>query len=229
MREVWPDQSDSVDIVERLSADSRPAQSGRPWVTMVMVSSLDGGIAVDGVSGGLGNQADQQRFIALRRSADAIVVGSRTAMVENYQPTVTPIAIISGRLSLDPGALIFSDPARKPLVFTTDQSARTRGQEFDGIAEVIALGDSVDPGEVLAVLASRGSEHVALEGGPTLNGLFLEADVVDEVLLTVAPTIVSGTSSRLAHGADPGLNQKYSLDRLLIDGNHVFMRYLRAD
>lgn len=226
MRELWPQAAESIDIAERLRGDDRPPPHGRPWVSMAMISSLDGGIEIDGVSGGLGNDADHARFVASRRIADVIVVGSRTAMVENYRPTTVPIAIISGRLRLDLGARIFSDPERRPLIYTTDQAARTTGPDFDGVAEVIALGDSVDPVAVLADLAGRGSEHVALEGGPTLNGYFLAADVVDEILLSVAPVALSGDASRVAHGA-AAVHRDFALDRVLVGGDHVFVRYVR--
>jgi len=228
VRELWPKPAESIDIAARLRSDPRPAPPGRPWVTMVMIASLDGGIEIDGLSGGLGNDADKQRFIASRRTADTIVVGSRTAMVENYRPATVPIAILSRSLDLDRSARIFSDPDRKPLLYTTDQAARTKGPDFDGIAELRALGDSVDPAAVLADLAGRGSEHVALEGGPTLNGHFLEADVVDEILLSVAPVVVSGAASRLAHGS-VALHHRFDLDRVLIDEGYVFVRYLRAE
>lgn len=226
MRELWPNPSDSVDIAVRLDGDKRESGAARPWVTMVMIASLDGGIQIDGVSGGLGNDADHQRFVAARRMADAIVVGSRTAMVENYRPATVPIAVVSGRLRLDPAARLFSDPTNRPIIYTTNQAARTNGSALHGIAEIVALGDSIRPTQVLADLADRGSKHVALEGGATLNGSFLEDDAVDEVLLSVAPLALGGTSGRLAHGAEIA-PRSFALDRVLIDGDHLFVRYLR--
>jgi riboflavin biosynthesis pyrimidine reductase len=51
---------------------------------------------------------------------------------------------------------------------------------------------------------------------------------VDEVNLTIAPTMISGRSARIAHGpeAEPPLDMR--LDRLLLGDRSLFLRYLRA-
>ena len=43
-------------------------------------------------------------------------------------------------------------------------------------------------GEELAALAEEGVQSLLLEGGPTLATAFLEADLVDKVLIFLAPT-----------------------------------------
>lgn len=228
MRELWPKTDPSVDIVTRLAADDRPKPNGRPWVTLVMITSADGGISVDGVSGGLGAPSDHDRFVAARRQADGIVVGASTVAAEDYQPTSVPIAVLTGSLSPDPASRLFGDPDRKPLLYTTDQAARTKGADFDGIAEVLPLGDSVDPALVLADLGDRGMQSVVLEGGPTINSLFLGADLVDEMLISYAPLIVGGDGSRLTNGPAMPEPRRFVTDRVLLDDDIVFVRYLRA-
>lgn len=193
-----------------------------------MITSMDGAIAVEGVSGGLGAPSDHERFVAARRQADGIIVGSSTARLEDYQPATVPIAVVTGSLSLDPSARLFGDPDRKPLIFTTDQAAAARGAEFVGIAEMISLGDSVEPAQLLSDLDSRGMQSVVLEGGPTLNGHFLRADLVDEVLISFAPLVVGGDASGFVTGphiADP---LRFSVDRILTADDLVFVRYLRT-
>jgi riboflavin biosynthesis pyrimidine reductase len=228
MQELWPNQSTDVDISARLAADSRPNPPGRPWVTLVMITSVDGAIAIDGVSGGLGAPSDHQRFVAARRQADAIIVGASTVRIEDYQPATVPIIVISGSLSPDPKARLFSDPDNQPILFTTDQAARTRGTDFDGIAEVISLGDSVDPARVLADLDNRGMRTVVLEGGPTLNSHFLHADLVDEMLISYSPLIAGGTGSRLTNGDPMPDERRFTVDRVLLADDLLFARYLRV-
>lgn len=196
-------------------------------MTMVMISSLDGGISLDGVSGGLGGPADQRRFIAARRQMEAIVVGATTARLEDYRPTTVPIAVVTGSLSLEPSARLFGDAERPPLLYTSARAAQERGARFDGIAEVIDLGDSLEPHRILADLADRGYATVALEGGPTLNGQFLAAGVVDEALLTVSPLALGGDASRLARGPALGPDHRFELDRVSRSGDLLFVRYLR--
>src|SRR3546814_3976996 len=48
------------------------------------VSSIDGCVAVDGVSGGLGTPADKSVFGILRELCDVVVVSAGTARAENY-------------------------------------------------------------------------------------------------------------------------------------------------
>jgi len=228
MQELWPNPTVDIDIADRLAADDRPQPHGRPWVTLVMISSVDGAIDMDGVSGALGTPADSKRFIAARHLADTIVVGATTATVEDYRPSVTPIAVITGSLSLNPEARLFSDSDNQPLLYTTDQAAGTRGADFDGIAEVKPLGDSLDPAQVLADLDNRGRKSVVLEGGPTLNSHFLRADLVDELLISYSPRVVGGDGRRMTHGAVMPDERTFAVDRVLLADDLLFVRYLRT-
>lgn len=227
MRELWPLPDESIDIAARLSSDERAPHADRPWITLVMITSLDGAISVDGVSGGLGSPNDKARFLAARRGADAIVVGAATARAEDYQPAETPIAVVSGRLSLDPAARLFEDPDRMPILYTTDAGAAERGHLFGGLAQVVPLGSDVTAAGIAADLARRGFTTMMLEGGPTLNGHFLRADLVDELLLSVSPLVVGGDVQRLVGGEAMPEPRRFAVDRVLLGDDIVFVRYLR--
>ena len=135
--------------------------------------------------------------------------------------------MVTGSLSLDPGLRLFGDADYTPLLYTTDQAAGTRGADFDGIAEVIPLGDSIDPSRVLADLDNRGMMSVLLEGGPTLNGLFLRADLVDEMLISYSPLVVGGDGSGMISGEAPPEARRFRVDRVLLADDIVFVRYVR--
>jgi riboflavin biosynthesis pyrimidine reductase len=92
-------------------------------------------------------------------------------------------------------------------------------------AEVIVL-DDMTPRSILTRLGAAGV--ILCEGGPTLVGQFVASHLVDEVNLTIAPTMISGKSARMAHGpeAEPPLDM--SLDRMLLGDRSLFLRYLRA-
>ena len=227
MQELWPNPAD-IDIAERLAGDDRPKPDGRPWVSIVMIATIDGGINIDGVSGGLGTPSDAERFVAARRNADGIIVGANTVTAEDYQPASNPIAVITGSLSPDPTSRLFSDKDNKPIIYTTAEAARTKGSNFDGVAEVIDLGDSVSPNDVLADLDGRGMQAVVLEGGPTLNSLFLRADLVDEMLVSYSPLVVGGTGSRMVKGPPMPDERRFTVDRVLLADDLIFARYLRA-
>jgi riboflavin biosynthesis pyrimidine reductase len=70
---------------------------------------------------------------------------------------------------------------------------------------------------------------VLCEGGPTLNGQLVAADLVDEWCATIAPALVASASSRAAVGGSaPGGAQALRLDRLLVEDDLLFARYVRA-
>ena len=52
-------------ITERLRVE-RPSVPGRPWIAVSMVSALDGGTAIAGMSGGLGNDTDREVLMTMR-------------------------------------------------------------------------------------------------------------------------------------------------------------------
>ena len=84
MRRLVPDGR-TVPLTDAY-ADLDPPATG--WTAIGMVTALDGAVAVDGVSGGLGGEGDRAAFRSLRSLADVVVVGAGTAMAEDYGPVV---------------------------------------------------------------------------------------------------------------------------------------------
>ena len=62
-----------------------PRPPDRAFVRLNMIASADGGTAMAGVSGGLGNRDDHAVFAALRRAADGVLVGLGTVVAEAYR------------------------------------------------------------------------------------------------------------------------------------------------
>jgi 5-amino-6-(5-phosphoribosylamino)uracil reductase len=197
---------------------------------------------VHGKSSSLGDEDDKTVFQALRAVPDIVLVGSGTVEAENYHPitldedrrerrlaaglTEVPVlAIVSGRLSFDPDARVFSDPQHRPMVITGPEANPAKLAMLGDAAEVIVL-DDMTPTSILTRLGAAGV--ILCEGGPTLVGQFVASRLVDELNLTIAPTMISGKSARLAHGpeADPPLDMR--LDRMLLGDRSLFLRYLRA-
>ncbi|GAY16213.1 pyrimidine reductase family protein [Mycobacterium sp. shizuoka-1] len=214
-----------------------------------MITSLDGGAATGGTSGGLGGAGDRRLFRVLRELADVIVVGAGTARAENYagaqmtvperqarrhrgQSEVPPIALVtrSGHVEHDQPVLTRTEVA--PLVLTCDAAVGQTRSRLAGAAEVIACSADdpaeVDPGAVLAALADRGLLRVLCEGGPTLMGTFVEHDMLDELCLTTAPTLVGGSAPRIVSG--PG-NVLTAMRRAHLIGDadgYLYARYTRV-
>lgn len=67
----------------------------------------------------------------------------------------------------------------------------------DGVSYVVAAGETIDLRTTLELLARElGVKRLLLEGGGGVNGEFLKAGVVDEVVLIVWPSIVGISSER---------------------------------
>lgn len=222
---------------------SHRRQGRRPWVMVNMVTSLDGATTVEGRSGELGDPDDQALFRAFRAVADVIMVGAATVRTEGYGPVLLSdevrrrrvewglealprLAVVSGRLDIDPDSR-FLDPDRPPLIITgADHSPQARSA-LRGKAEVVALdGSRPDPPGWIEALGEVGI--VLCEGGPSINGQLAEADLIDELNITTAPIVVGGQSARLAHSvAELTPPRRFRLDRLLAGDRMLFARYLR--
>ncbi len=191
-----------------------------------MVSSLDGAVAVDGSSGGLGNPHDIEVLVALRRLADVVVVGAGTARGEGYGPPKRPglrIGVVTNSGRVDTSTPLFRSGSG--FLIAPEQAAVPHG------VDVLRAGAAtVDLATAMATIDRivPGATYVHAEGGPTLNGALLAADLVDELDLTWSPRLVGGASPRLTEGAEQHL-ARFEPAHLLLDGDgYVFGRWVRA-
>ena len=229
-----------VNALDLLLGDERAAVD-RPWVMMNMIQSLDGGTTVSGKSSDLGDDDDFELFKAMRVVPDVILVGAGTIAAENYGPvtldaerrerraslgkTETPtLAIVSGRLSVDPDARVFTDAEHKPLIITSTNADPSKLVLLGDAADVSILPD-LEPATILRQLGAAGV--VLLEGGPTLNGQFAAARLIDEINLSTSPTLLSGDSARITRGPAVIPPQDMRIDRVLFGDRLLFVRYLR--
>ena len=162
-----------------------------PHLRAGFVTSVDGAIAVDGVSAGLGSPADKAVFRALRASADAILVGAGTARAENYGPVRFSPAAAAWR------AAHGRAPAAPVVVVSRTGHVNDRLREGPVILAVPlgvdVTGDvipTVEPAALVTALHKRGLTRLLCEGGPSLLTSLLAAGVVDELCLTTSPTAV---------------------------------------
>lgn len=245
MRQLLP-TPDDVDPVTAYLAAPRPRPSQRPWLAVGMISSLDGATAVDGVSGALGGPADKAVFRAVRALADVILVAAGTVRAERYRPVSISdevadaraavgrdpgparLAVVTSSLDLDLDAPLFSDPGPSgpPIIFTPADADPDRRDEVASVAEVRLAGTGrVDLAAALATLDD--AEVVVSEGGPTLNGALVEAGLVDEWCVSLAPVVAGGDSHRIVHGAEAVDGRDLELESLLESDGLLFGRWVR--
>jgi len=177
------------------------ARNQRPYVTVKWASSLDGrAAAADGTSQWITGTAARAHVHERRALADAIIVGTGTALTDD--PTLTarddagqlrahqPIAVVIGERELPIDAKLRSHPA--------------------GLVE----SASRDLHAVLRDLYDRDIRRVFVEGGPTLASAFIKANLADEYLIYLAPTLIGGPTVALG---DLGIETITDQKRLVID------------
>ena len=111
------------------------------------------------------------------------------------------------------------------FVMSADAPASRREALADA-AEVVVCGEhAVDLAAMLAAFAARGWTQVLCEGGPHLFGSLLDAGLVDEVCLTLAPRFAGGDAGRIVQDASER-DRRFSLVHALTDDEgFVFLRY----
>jgi diaminohydroxyphosphoribosylaminopyrimidine deaminase/5-amino-6-(5-phosphoribosylamino)uracil reductase len=176
-----------VDVVGDVQADLVAAgplrewlhkqRTGLPHVTWKYATSIDGrSAAADGSSQWITSDAARADVHRRRATADAIVVGTGTVLVDN--PTLTA--------RLADGSLADRQPMRV-VVGMRDIPSEAKVLNDDSRTMVIRTHE---PAEVLKALSDR--TDVLIEGGPTLAGAFLRAGVIDRILAYVAPILLGG-------------------------------------
>jgi riboflavin biosynthesis pyrimidine reductase len=228
LRQLFPEPRPAVEALDVYR--DLPVVAGRPAVRLNMIASVDGATAVDGLSGGLGGPADRKVFAALRSLADVVLVAAGTVRAETYGPANVPIAVVSRSLSFDWTTPFFTAASHRPIIVTSKQAPPAALEQAAAVADVMSAGDGeVDLGEAVRQLGERGFRHVLAEGGPSLNGALAAAGLLDELCLTLAPYLVSGTAKRIVGGAalvpPPGLRLHTACEE---DG-YLFLRYRLSD
>ncbi|MGY2001886.1 dihydrofolate reductase family protein [Blastococcus sp. SYSU DS1024] len=238
MRRLFPEPAelDDAGLVEAYRCPP-----GR-WLRMDFIASLDGAVAVDGVSAGLGSPGDRRVFRVLRALADVVLVGHGTAATEGYRPVLpdspvgrlrdelgrtptAPVAVVSRRAALDPASTLVT-AAVSPTIVVTCAAAdpgRRAALAAAGVEVLVCGDDDVDLPAALDALAEHGLEQVTCEGGPQLLRTALGAGVVDELDLSVSPTLVGG-QTRLLEDALPA-PVRLTLHQVLEEDGMLFTRY----
>ena len=184
-------------------------ERGRPWLRVKLAMSLDGRTAMaSGDSKWISGEASRQDVQRWRARSGALLTGAGTVLADDPQLTVRlddgsdflpPLRVV-----LDPGlATVARGRVREgeaPTLYIHAPDARLpRGLDIDRVS-VPVQGTRFDLDAVLRLLAARGINEVQLEAGATLAGAFLDAGLVDELLLYVAPVLLGPRARPLFDG-----------------------------
>jgi riboflavin-specific deaminase-like protein len=217
------DDAPDLDLRERARPD-------RPWTCSNFATSLDGRIAIDGHARGIGSAEDLRLLHHLRTFCDALVIGAGTMRAERYGPVLRG----EGRIDVVAARRARGQADHPLLVVVTasfdlpwDAPAFT-----SGIGEVVvatSAPEAVEPPPTATPVsvwrrgdgalvdlprlwndlrATRDVRQLLCEGGAHLHREVVDAGLLDELFVTIAPRLVgeAGAPTLLAGGplADGG-------------------------
>ena len=179
-------------------------RTGRPFVTLSWAQSLDGSLTLkQGKSSPVSCPDSMRMTHQLRTRHDGILVGIGTVLADNPSLTARvgldknckqprPI-VLDSHLRIPADSRLLSHPLR-PIVATTDSADYKETAELS--SDIIRLpatknGEvSLDP--LLTQLGKQGIRSVMVEGGGRIITSFLNAQVANRAIITIAPVFAGG-------------------------------------
>jgi riboflavin biosynthesis pyrimidine reductase len=219
LRRLFPDHAVvTVDEVASGLGFSERAPADRPFIAVNMVSSADGKATLQGRTAPMSGPVDRELFHHLRTQADGILVGAGTVRIERYGRVTKTDELQAKRERTG---------VRADALAAIVTRSRDLGEDLPLLRDApqsVRLIEDLTPG--LAELRGEGIRSLLCEGGPHLNGTLFAEGLVDELFLTVAPTIAgAGESLTIVEGR--AMPTAVDLELLTVheaDG-HLFMRY----
>ncbi len=212
-----------------------------PWVRMKMATSLDGKTALsNGQSKWITSNEARDDGHVWRARAGAILTGIGTVLADDPKLDVRSVptqrqphmVIVDSELRTPITAEIFAifnvavqainTPVRDIFIYTnSNDSAKKLALEAKG-ATIIVLpksdtSDKVDLRLMMQDLAKREINELHVEAGATLNGALIQAGLVDEFLIYLAPKLLGAGRGMADFGPLTDLNDALLLDFIAID------------
>lgn len=196
-------------------------ESAMPYVRLKLAMSLDGRTALaSGESKWISGEASRADVQKLRASSSAVITGIGTVLKDDPALTVRRDALQLSSEELTKNELCL---LKQPLRVIVDSEKRTPGtarilaepgdvaiftSKSAGIDEDLAenvkvlKADKSEQGvDLKFVLESLASDlqcnDVLVEAGPTLSGSFIELDLVDELIVYIAPKLLGSDAKPL--------------------------------
>lgn len=174
-------------------------EKGRPYVLLKWAQTADGYIDATRSERGSGpvkisNTITKTLNHQVRTEEDAIMVATRTALLDDPHLTVTkwsgrtPLRVVLDRECKIPAKARIFDAAAPTLVFTSASSYSRRPQVPDNVEfEIIDFAQPL-PQQVLNRLAGRGILSIIIEGGTQWLQTFIDEGIWDEARIETSPT-----------------------------------------
>ena len=187
-------------------------ERGRPWLRIKLGMSLDGRTALaSGESKWITSEASRLDVQHWRARSGALLTASGTVLADDPQLTVRMEGgdvVPPLRVVLDPGLATVArgrvrDGSAPTLYLHAADARAPKGFSGAELAAIPKAGEGkLDLEAALKELGRRGINEVQVEAGATLGGALLQAGLVDELLLYVAPVLLGDSARPLFGGLD---------------------------
>ena len=191
---------------------------GRPWVRCKLAMSLDGRTAMaSGESQWITGSAARRDVHHLRARSSAIMTGIGTVLADDPALTARlddagaadikqPLRVVlDSRLRLPASARLLALPGETLVVTGEDATAARFGDAAVSVVSLPLTSGRLDLAAVLQHLGSLEINEVHVEAGATLSGALLQAGLVDELVIYMAPHLMGDAARGLF--ALPGLER----------------------
>ena len=175
-------------------------KKGRPYFTWKVATTLDAKVAAsDGTSKWITNERSRADVQALRRAADAILVGTNTVIADN--PHLIPRGDFDGHAG---------NPIR---VICGEQELPKDSKIFDSAAQTVIV-KSKDLDLLVEKLNDLGINHVFVEAGPTLASAMVDHCLMDELVMYQAPSLLGSGKGFFSFDHPSTISNQMRLDHI---------------
>lgn len=187
--------------------------TGMPYVTLKSAISLDGKIATaTGESKWITSEEARLDVHKYRHQHDGILVGINTIIKDDPELTTrlplggkNPVRIIldtSLRMPLD--AKVVNDDKAPTWIIVGNNAAdeKIKAMEAKNIEIIKMPADTIDIHSTLKILGEKGLTSLYVEGGSQINGSFIKAKAVNQVITYIAPKIIGGVAAPTSIGGE---------------------------
>ncbi|MBT3144554.1 bifunctional diaminohydroxyphosphoribosylaminopyrimidine deaminase/5-amino-6-(5-phosphoribosylamino)uracil reductase RibD [Neptunomonas phycophila] len=231
--------STEVGLLETQSRALNPGfikrmETGKPFVRVKLAMSLDGRTAMSSGESqwitGAAARSDVQRF---RACSSAIITGIESVLLDDPALTVRDVdladengfirqplrVVLDSHARLPRSASIIEQPGRTVQVVTQEEAMASVGLECEQLV-MPASPQGIDLPALLNYLAKQEQcNEVLVETGARLAGAFIQAQLVDELVVYMAPTLLGSQARPLV---DLPLSEMQEQQRLILtDVRHL--------
>lgn len=180
----------------------------RPFITLTYAQSLDGSITNKrGQSFPISGDESMTMTHQLRSEHDAILVGVGTMLADNPRLTVRLVEgehprpiVLDSQLRTPPTAKILQMDGRQPWLFCSHHASAERKAALEAAGATVTAvsttpNNRLDLHEIMHHLHTAQIERLMVEGGAQVINSLLQAKLIDQLIVTIAPLLLGGLTA----------------------------------